>query len=245
MTNPYFPMYASDWLAGTRSLTAAETGIYITIICMMYEKGGPIEMPRRRLARLCGTTAPALNRALDVLIEAGKLDQYGEKLSNVRAMLEIEKRADKTRSSRDNANARWSKSQAKSTEAPCGRIESAYANDMRETCYPEPEPDIKERVTKVTPKKVSVEDPLFDRFWSLYPRKVSKSGAQKAWKAATKKIDPLVIIEGLELHLQDLIEKPKQFIPHAATWLNEERWADELEQVGDSFWDTFTWENPK
>lgn len=245
MTNPYFPMYASDWLAGTRSLTAAETGIYITIICMIYEKGGPIEMPRRRLARLCGTTASAMNRALDVLIETGKLDQDGEKLSNARALLEIEKRADKTRSSKDNANARWSKIQTKSKEEPCDRIKSAHANDMRETCYPEPEPDIKERVTKVTLKKVSAEDPLFDRFWSLYPRKVSKSGAQKAWKVAAKKIDPAVIIEGLEIHLQDLIEKPKQFIPHAATWLNEERWADELEQVGDSFWDTFTWENAK
>jgi hypothetical protein len=56
----------------------------------------------------------------------------------------------------------------------------------------------------------------------------------------------LVIIEGpRDPPARDGIEKPAQYIPHAATWLNEERWADELEQHGDPFWDTFTWENAK
>lgn len=153
MSNPYFHMYASDWLAGTRSLTAAETGIYITILCMIYEKSGPIDMPRRRLARLCGTTTPALNRALDVLIETGKLDQDGDKLSNARAMVEIEKRADRSQTSRENANARWAKNEAKTTTEPSKRMKSAYANDMQTSCSPEPEPYIKERDTYVSPKK--------------------------------------------------------------------------------------------
>jgi hypothetical protein len=99
---------------------------------------------------------------------------------------------------------------------------------------------------KVRDTKVSLDHPeLFDRFWNLYPRKIGKGQAITAWRAATKKVDPLIIIEGLEMHMQDLTDKPAQFIPHASTWLNGERWADELEQHGDPFWDTFTWENSK
>ena len=99
---------------------------------------------------------------------------------------------------------------------------------------------------KIRDTKVSLDHPeIFDRFWSLYPRKVGKGQAQAAWRAAAKKVDPQLIIEGLQIHMPDLTDKPPQFIPHASTWLNGERWADELEQHGDPFWDTFTWENAK
>lgn len=82
----------------------------------------------------------------------------------------------------------------------------------------------------------------FERFWTLYPRKIGKGQAITAWKSACKKVDPEIIIEGLQLHLAEMAEKPKQYIPHAATWLNGERWGDELDQAGDPFWSTFTWE---
>ena len=96
-----------------------------------------------------------------------------------------------------------------------------------------------------TDRDTEVSLPHFDRFWNLYPRKVGKGQAQAAWKAAAKKVDPQLIIEGLQIHMPDLTDKPPQFIPHPATWLNGERWADQLEQHGDPFWDTFTWENSK
>ncbi len=47
--------YPSDWLAGTRGLSDAETGVYITLIARMYEMAGPIERDDNRLARLCGS----------------------------------------------------------------------------------------------------------------------------------------------------------------------------------------------
>lgn len=226
-------MYASDWLAGTRTLTAAETGIYITIICMIYEKGGPIEIPRRRLARLCGTTAPALNRALDVLIEAGKLDQDGEKLSNVRALMEIEKRVHKIRSSKENANARWAKNPTKSTKEPCDRMKSAYANSMRESCYPEPEPDIKERDAYASPKKVRKEDDLFELFWSTYPHrngaKKGKAVARRSWdRIAKDNVSPNLIIQQAQLYATDR-QVQSGYAKDPATWLNQKCWEDETE----------------
>ena len=75
------------------------------------------------------------------------------------------------------------------------------------------------------------DDGLFDRFWSVYPRKEAKAKA----KTAFEKIKP---DEELLLKMIDAVEKQKktdqwtrdggQYIPHPATWLNQRRWEDEI-----------------
>ena len=72
---------------------------------------------------------------------------------------------------------------------------------------------------------------MFDRFWMVYPRKVAKETARKAF----------VKLKPDELLLQTMmaaVERQKkseqwmkdngQFIPHPATWLNNRRWDDEI-----------------
>lgn len=68
----------------------------------------------------------------------------------------------------------------------------------------------------------------FDDFWRDYPRKVSKKDARKAWDRAVRVELPAVIIAGLKRQLQYLESRPVEFRPHAATWLNGERWEDEV-----------------
>lgn len=72
---------------------------------------------------------------------------------------------------------------------------------------------------------------LFDRFWSVYPRKVSKVSALKAF-------EKLKVDEELLNTMISAIEKQKksdqwirdngQYIPHPSTWLNQHRWEDEV-----------------
>lgn len=70
----------------------------------------------------------------------------------------------------------------------------------------------------------------FDRFWRLYPRKVGREAARKAYTKALKAgISPDTILAGLEAHLPDLVSRETRYRPHPATWLNQHRWADELE----------------
>lgn len=71
----------------------------------------------------------------------------------------------------------------------------------------------------------------FDEFWSLYPRRISKRTAQKAWDKETKQTAPAVIIAGLRRQLPYLTSKDPQFIPHASTWLNQARWEDETQTI--------------
>ena len=71
-------------------------------------------------------------------------------------------------------------------------------------------------------------DPDFCEWWSLYPLKKGKSAAFKAWqKADLLPIDQMLSI----LHEQITKErqwKNRQYIPHGSTYLNGERWDDEI-----------------
>lgn len=71
----------------------------------------------------------------------------------------------------------------------------------------------------------------FDTFWNIYPRKVGKQAAYVKYRAARKKADPATILGGLNAQLADMNSREKQYIPHAATWLHQERWADPIEST--------------
>ncbi len=73
---------------------------------------------------------------------------------------------------------------------------------------------------------------LFDQFWKFYPKKIGLGAARKAWN----KIKPLPSESLLKIMLDKIgvfkqseqwRKESGQFIPNPATWLNEERWADE------------------
>lgn len=84
------------------------------------------------------------------------------------------------------------------------------------------------RSTKVD--RGSDDDPEFARWWSRYPRKVSKGQARAAWRKAVKKATPDELVEALENYAEHWrrANTETQFIPHPATWLNGECWNDEF-----------------
>ena len=77
----------------------------------------------------------------------------------------------------------------------------------------------------------------FDDFWDAYPKKVGKGQARKAYTTAVKKVDAGTLMEKLELFKahHEKLGTDKRYIPNASTWLNGERWDDELiESTNDS-----------
>jgi hypothetical protein len=70
---------------------------------------------------------------------------------------------------------------------------------------------------------------MFDEFWSLYPRKIAKATARKAWAKLSAE-QQLMAAKAIDTHCQywSAKETELEFIPHCATWLNQERWEDEL-----------------
>jgi hypothetical protein len=66
----------------------------------------------------------------------------------------------------------------------------------------------------------------FEEFWQRYPRKVSKGHARRAFEAAVKRVAAEVIIAALD---RAVFNPDPRYIPHPATWLNGERWRDEVD----------------
>ena len=68
----------------------------------------------------------------------------------------------------------------------------------------------------------------FDEFWKTYPRKDNKATAQKAW-SKLKDAERVAAFAALPIHIAHKFKDPT-FIPYGATWLNQRRWEDEVEQ---------------
>lgn len=73
------------------------------------------------------------------------------------------------------------------------------------------------------PPEAYTED--FEAFWKVYPRKIGKGAAFKAWQ--TKKPPFRIVMAAVASCLTHIWQNSeKRFIPHPATWLNEKRWQD-------------------
>ncbi len=95
------------------------------------------------------------------------------------------------------------------------------------TPTPTPTPKVLKDISTIDKPIVS---PQFAAFWKIYPRKVGKAAASKAFIKALKKVDATELIEGVNRLAQDP-HLDITFCPHASTWLNGERWADEAPPI--------------
>lgn len=69
----------------------------------------------------------------------------------------------------------------------------------------------------------------FNLFWAQYPRKVGKLTAQRSWQKMPNDHKQKAL-EAIVEHRKYWISKGTdwEFIPHASTWLNQQRYEDEL-----------------
>lgn len=70
-------------------------------------------------------------------------------------------------------------------------------------------------------------NPTFDDFWTLYPKRVARKDAVKAWGRLSE-AQQVEAITAAASWRRVWADKDQQFIPHGATWLNGERFYDEL-----------------
>lgn len=68
-------------------------------------------------------------------------------------------------------------------------------------------------------------DDLFNDFWQVYPRKVGKGAAYKAFLRLGEA--SVHAVAGARRLANDPNLPPVQFIPHPTTWLNREGWLDD------------------
>tara|TARA_Y100000004_G_C8893122_1_gene402938 strand:+ start:82 stop:519 length:438 start_codon:yes stop_codon:yes gene_type:complete len=73
-------------------------------------------------------------------------------------------------------------------------------------------------------------DNSFDKFYKLYPRKIGRFMAKKAFHKLSDR-DKYLAYNGLLDYIRfwKHNKTEKQFIPHPSTWLNQRRWEDEID----------------
>lgn len=82
------------------------------------------------------------------------------------------------------------------------------------------------------------DDALFEKFWQAYPKRVGKGAALKAWSKIKPKPNA-DLVEKMLMAIQDQKQSDQwnkdygQYIPNPATWLNQSRWLDEVDEISD------------
>ncbi len=86
-------------------------------------------------------------------------------------------------------------------------------------------PDSEQIQTQIFPKgNTRVRSPRFDEFWQMYPNKIGKPKAEQAFSKAALRADQQTIMDGLSRYLAKTDDR--QWC-NPATWLNQDRWADQ------------------
>jgi len=70
----------------------------------------------------------------------------------------------------------------------------------------------------------------FEKFWEKYPRSENKSQAVKAFQKARRKVTLEVLLKKLDQYIAHNKKNDIKFA-YASTWLNQERWEDEYDQI--------------
>jgi hypothetical protein len=81
--------------------------------------------------------------------------------------------------------------------------------------------------TSVKPQQLVSELPAFDAFWTLYPKHVGKLDTRRAWARINPALHNDILLACVNWRPIWLRIDP-DFLPYPATWLNGERWEDEL-----------------
>jgi hypothetical protein len=70
----------------------------------------------------------------------------------------------------------------------------------------------------------------FNEFYALYPRKMGRKDAERCWNRLTP-VQQAECLEAMPNYLKywKIKETAKDFIPYPSTFLNQERWTDELD----------------
>lgn len=85
------------------------------------------------------------------------------------------------------------------------------------------------QIVQLVPASAAPDD--FMALWSLWlgmNRGTGKKEALRAWARALTRASPETIIAAAERFAASQAGEDRRFIPHAATWLNQERWEDQV-----------------
>ncbi len=256
---PYFKFYPSDWLVGTRGMTLEERGAYIDMICMQMMEQGNVRDDERLIAHQMHVSTRKWRSVRGKLIEHGKISIQDGFVVQERCLKELdllltqrqvasESAANRERTKRENLEKSNEINAPDTTKVPLRARDSdireseVRKEDSSPSEIPAPagaapaegepkKPNLVDVVIELEAKRVE-EERGFEDFWKLYPLKKGKGAALKIWKRMKLDVRRKAYV-ALKAQLPSLRAKKHDsrgnYCPHPATWLNQGRWDDEVE----------------
>lgn len=225
MSLPYMKMYWGDYLGDTYHLRAIEHGGYLLMIAH-YWRAGCLPDDPDKLARIARMTRKEWDRYGDTIMQFfpdGKHKRIDGERTKAETISEVNKLSAKKRWN----NNEQSKSLETLTEVDANAEQAHSVGNANHNhsynhnqLYKKKE-NPKER--KIRSKPLADSD--FEKFWSSYPKKVGRGAAERAWKKAVQLATAEEITRIAKVYPWG---DDKQFIPHPATWLNQQRWQDDI-----------------
>ena len=207
---PWVPIYVGDLLADTMTFEPDEFGAYMKILFHYWITEEPMTL--KEMQKASGLSIYRFKNCSDLLLTKFSVDNG--KYFNRRMKLEIIKAID--------VSNKRSKAGKKAHPAIAPR-------------KPVLKPTLLQ-LQSLKDKNHCSSDDGFERWWAAWPvgHKAGKIKCKKTWK--TKKPDPDVLIADVENRkANDRRWIPNKdgetFIPNPATYLNQERWDDDIQPV--------------
>jgi len=182
-------------------------GVYWSIIEMLYKNDGYLQLNYERIAYALHSHNDTVK---SVINDFDLFKLHGDNFTSTSVLHRIKLRKGKSATARKAAKIRWGKEKANDADA------------MQTQC--EGNAKKKSKVKEKKEKKINIE---FDIFWNLYDKKVGDNkSCEKKWNNL-KDEQRDKIIKTIPKFIQQF--EDKQFQPYPYTYLNGERWNDEVE----------------
>jgi uncharacterized protein YdaU (DUF1376 family) len=236
-----YQFHIRDYLTKTRHLSPIEDLAYRRLLDTYYTEEQPLPSSPEQCARLIAMREYA-SEVGAVLSEFFTPTETG--WTNERCDYELVKYHSKADSARKANVKRWgSKTDLKSD------LKSDTRTDLKSDKQSDDQSDADQIQTR-EPKNLRTKKPIpsasevdgFDAFWAAYPKKVAKPEAKKAWtnlKPDEELIARILTALTETKRTPDWTREQGRFVPHPSTWINQQRWEDELSTAESG---SFDWE---
>lgn len=217
MKDPAFLFYPGDWLGGTMTMTRAHKGAYMDVLMAQFNSG---HLSISDIKIILGAD-------FDLMWESVLKKKFSEDSNGLFYNDKLEREIIKRR---NYSNSRKANLSGKSNHHVDIHMNSHMENGNEIGNKDDSENGFESEIESINGemKKYS-ED--FELMWAIYPKKIGKGDAYKAWK----KIKPsgklyIKIMQAINKQIRSIQWKKDngQFIPNFSTWLNQSRWDDDL-----------------
>jgi uncharacterized protein YdaU (DUF1376 family) len=221
MNKPWMPLYPADYMVDTLDLTTEQHGVYLVLLMLAWRRPDCALPDDLSLIRrmLCGCISDMhgnrFNKLVPPILERF-FTRTKEGYFQKRQRKEREKSEKISEKAQESSNKRWARAKENNALADAKAILLQSQSHTQDK-----EKKEETRARRAWP---------FEEFWKLFPNKVGKGAAEKAFRKVEKSqsVDFPFLLEALRRYAAKNDDRPWC---NPATWLNQSRWTDEPAEV--------------